>query len=71
MKKEFIINLNDIIDLKNFIHEMTYHISSNVDAKSLLGLISISTHPIRAIIHSNDLSEIAYFKNVCERYEVK
>ena len=56
MKREYEINLNNINDLKNFIHEMTYHIASDVDAiydrqvmdaKSLLGLISISTHPIK------------------------
>ena len=80
MKREYEINLNNINDLKNFIHEMTYHIASDVDAiydrqvmdaKSLLGLISISTHPIKVIIHSDDLSEIAYFKSVCEKYEVR
>lgn len=80
MKKEFIVNLNQIDNLKSFLYEMTYHIASNVDAKfehqivdakSLLGLLSISSHPITVTIQSDDMSEIAYFTDVCERYEIK
>ena len=66
--------------MKAFVNEMTYHIKSDVDAiyerqvidaKSILGLTSLASHPIAVVIHSDDLSEIAYFKSVCERYEVK
>ena len=80
VKKEFVINLNEIEDLKALVNEMTYHIKSDVDAiyerqvidaKSILGLTSLASHPIKVVIHSDDLSEIAYFKSVCERYEVK
>ena len=80
IKKEFVIKLNAIEDLKTFVNEMTYHIKSDVDAiydrqvidaKSILGLMSLASHPIKMLIHSDDLSEIAYFKSVCERYEVK
>ena len=80
VKKEFVINLNEIDDLKAFVNEMTYHIKSDVDAiyerqvidaKSILGLTSLASHPIKVLIHSDDLSEIAYFESVCERYEVK
>ena len=80
VKKEFFINLNEIEDLKAFVNEMTYHIKSDVDAiyerqvidaKSILGLTSLASHPIKVVIHSDDLSEIAYFKSVCEKYEVK
>ena len=80
VKKEFFINLNEIEDLKAFVNEMTYHIKSDVDAiyerqvidaKSILGLTSLASHPIKVVIHSDDLSEIAYFKSVCERYDVK
>lgn len=80
MKKEFIIKLNMIEDLKNFVHEMSYHIAGEVDAiyerqivdaKSILGMISLGSNPIRVVIHSNDISEIEYFKTVCERYEVE
>ena len=80
VKKEFVINLNEIEDLKTFVNEMTYHIKSDVDAiyerqvidaKSILGLTSLASHPIKVLIHSDDLSEIAYFESVCERYEVE
>ena len=80
VKKEFFINLNEIEDLKAFVNEMTYHIKSDVDAiyerqvidaKSILGMTSLASHPIKVLIHSDDLSEIAYFESVCERYEVK
>lgn len=80
INKEFIINLNKIEDLKEFVNEITYHIKSDVDAiyerqvidaKSILGLTSLAIHPIKVKIHSDDLSEITYFKSVCERYEVK
>ena len=80
IKKEFVINLNEIEDLKTFVNEMTYHIKSDVDAiyerqvidaKSILGMTSLASHPIKVLIHSDDLSEIAYFESVCERYEVK
>ena len=80
VKKEFVINLNEIEDLKALVNEMTYHIKSDVDAiyerqvidaKSILGLTSLACHPVTVVIHSDDLSEIAYFKSVCERYEVK
>ena len=80
IKKEFVINLNEIEDLKTFVNEMTYNIKSDVDAiyerqvidaKSILGLTSLASHPIKVVIHSDDLSEIAYFKSVCEKYEVK
>ena len=80
VKKEFFINLNEIEDLKTFVNEMTYHIKSDVDAiyerqvidaKSILGMTSLASHPIKVLIHSDDLSEIAYFESVCERYEVK
>ena len=80
VKKEFVVNLNEINDLKEFSNEIAYHIKSDVDAiydrqvidaKSILGLMSLASHPIKMLIHSDDLSEIAYFKSVCEKYEVK
>lgn len=77
MKKEFIINLNKIDDLKNFVHEMTYRLTSDVDAiferqvvdaKSIQGVLSLSSHPITAKIHSDDENELEKFKEICERY---
>ncbi len=79
-KTSFLINLNEISDLQEFINDISYHIRSDVDAiyekqvvdaKSILGLMSLAIHPVTVKIHSDDLSEIAYFRSVCERYEVK
>lgn len=56
MSKEHIVNLDNISLLKEFINEVTYHIKSDVDAiydrqvvdaKSLLGVMSIAIHPLR------------------------
>ena len=77
MKKEFIIKLNMIEDLKNFVHEMTYNIKSDVfatyerqviNAKSLLGMISICVTPMVVEIFSDDEEEIKLFNEICERY---
>ena len=77
MKKEFTIKLNMIEDLKNFVHEMTYHIKSDVyatyerqviNAKSLLGMISICVTPMVVEIFSDDEEEIKLFNEICERY---
>ena len=69
MSKEHIVNLDNISLLKEFINEVTYHIKSDVDAKSLLGVMSIAIHPLRVVIHSDDLSEVAYFAHICEKFK--
>ena len=73
------ICLNSIDKVKSFVNEITkfdtdFDLVSGryvIDAKSIVGLMSLACHPIKMLIHSDDLSEIAYFKSVCERYEVK
>ena len=58
--------------MKDLTYETILHSGKySVDAKSILGLTSLASHPIKVVIHSDDLSEIAYFKSVCEKYEVK
>ena len=66
-----------IEDLKNFVHEMTYNIKSDVfatyerqviNAKSLLGMISICVTPMTVEIFSDDEEEIQLFNEICERY---
>lgn len=78
MSKEHIVNLDNISLLKEFINEVTYHIKSDVDAiydrqvvdaKSLLGVMSIAINPLRVVIHSDDLSEVAYFAHICEKFK--
>ena len=55
MKKEFLINLNEISDLKEFVNLILYKITSDVDAiyenqvvdaKSLMGIITLASHPL-------------------------
>ena len=80
MKQEYIVNLNDINNLRKFTTDMLYKIESHVDAiyerqvvdaKSLLGLASLSSHNIRIVINSDDEKELETFRRICERYEVK
>ena len=42
-----------------------------VDAKSVLGLVSLSSHPIKIEINSDDESEIEQLKGICEKFCVK
>ena len=80
MKREYIINLNSINDLRQFTTDILYKIDSYidaiyerqcVDAKSLLGLVSLSSHNIKVMIHSDDENELEEFRKICERYEVR
>lgn len=61
MKRSFILNLDSLTDLTNFCTEISSNIAADVDAaygrqtvdaKSYLGLITISTHPIQVYINS-------------------
>ena len=80
MRNKYIINLNNINNLRQFNTDILYKISSPVDAryenqvvdaKSLLGLISLSSHNIKVVIFSDNKEELETFKEICERYEVK
>ena len=42
-----------------------------VDAKSLMGLISLSSHNIKVIINSDDEEELKIFNNICKPFIVK
>ena len=78
MKKNFIVNLDSLTDLSNFVTELTTKISSDVDgiyqrqvvdAKSYLGLVSISIHPVNIVINTDDEDEIALFNEICKKYK--
>lgn len=80
MKKEYIINLNDLTNLRQFTTDALYKISSHidaiferqvVDAKSILGLASLSGHNIKVVIYSDNEEELKTFMKICEKYEVK
>lgn len=81
MKKEYIISLNLIEDLNDFIRGLTYNVESDVDAirgrlildaKSFLGLMSLDLSvPITVRINTDDELDIERFGAICKLYEVK
>lgn len=80
MKNKYLISLNNINNLRQFQSDILYKIKSDVDAiferqtidaKSLLGLISISVHNITVLIHSEDTKELETFEHICRKYEVE
>lgn len=79
MKRSFILNLDSLTDLTNFCTEISSNIAADVDAaygrqtvdaKSYLGLITISTHPIQVYINSENCAEIAKFNEICSKYPI-
>lgn len=80
MQKQYLINLNNIADLQMFVNAVTYNIACDVDAvcgrhcvdaKSILGVLSISARNILVKINTEDITQIEKFRQICERYEVK
>lgn len=74
------VKMRNIEDVMDFTKDMS-KMASDVDivkdkyccdAKSLLSLYSVNLRePFQIVLNSDDLSEIAFFKSICERYEVK
>ena len=80
MKKEFILDLHSINDIKDFVRDIDFTILSDVDAmhdkyivdaRSFLGLMSLSFNPVKVRINSENELEIADFADICRKYEVK
>lgn len=80
MQKKFTVDLHDIDDVESFVKELSEKIRSDVDAtyekrvvdaKSLLGVIMITSHPVEVEIISDDEEEIKVFEEICKKYEVK
>ena len=80
MKKEFLINLNEISDLKEFVNLILYKITSDVDAiyenqvvdaKSLMGIITLASHPLLIRIYTDNNEELEVFNSICNKFEVK
>lgn len=78
MKKEYLLNLDSITDLTNFVKEISENIYSDVDAsyerqvvdaKSYLGLVAISIHPVIVKINSDNEKEIQKFSTICEKFQ--
>lgn len=77
MRKEFTLNLDSLTDLEEFVHLLISKISADVDgcyehqivdAKSFMGMVSISTHPVTVRINSDDEKEVELFNGICARY---
>lgn len=80
MNKEYTVDLRNNKDLQLFVYKITYQIQADVDAvygrhcvdaKSVLGILSISSHPIIVRIITDDESEISKFENICIDFLVK
>ena len=80
MKKRFAVDLHDIDNTEGFVKEISEKIRSDVDAiyerqvvdaKSLLGVVMITSRPIEVEIISDDEEEIKVFEEICKKYEVK
>ena len=80
MKIRFTVDLHDIDNTESFVKEISEKIRSDVDAiyerqvvdaKSLLGVVMITSRPIEVEIISDDEEEIKVFEEICKKYEVK
>lgn len=69
MRKEFTLNLDSLTDLEEFVRLLINKISADVDgcyehqivdAKSFMGMVSISTHPVMQIWMT-----VVYIKLLC------
>lgn len=74
------MDLHDIDNTEGFVKEISEKIRSDVDAiyerqvvdaKSLLGVVMITSRPIEVEIISDDEEEIKVFEEICKKYEVK
>lgn len=78
MKNEYVLNLDSITNLTQFVLEISsipcdidaIYERQIVDAKSYLGLIAISSHPIKVIINTDDEKYLQTFSTICKKYEI-
>lgn len=63
MNKEYVLNLDSLTDLNNFVIDISSNIPCDVDAKygrqvvdakSYLGLVTISIHPVTVVINTDN-----------------
>lgn len=79
MKTEFTLNLDSLTDLNNFVMEISSQIPCDVDAKygrqivdakSYLGLVTISIHPVTVVINTDNEDYIKRFNEICSKYKI-
>ena len=80
MKNEYVLNLDSLTDLTHFVKTISNKIPYDVDAmynrqivdaKSLLGLINLATHPVKVRINTDDEFYIDKFAEICKDYLVQ
>lgn len=81
MKEKYVLNLNSITDLSNFVSEISAKVTCDVDAcyerhcvdaKSLMGVMSLSCNPITVkLCNPVSQSDIDHFDEICRKYEIK
>ena len=76
-EKRIHFKLDSLTDLEEFVHLLISKISADVDgcyehqivdAKSFMGMFSISTHPVTVRINSDDEKDVELFNGICSRY---
>lgn len=70
MNKEYVLNLDSLTDLNNFVMEISAQIPCDVDAKSYLGLVTISIHPVTVVINTDNEDYIKRFNEICSKYKI-
>lgn len=83
MKAEYTLDLSAITDLSNFCTQLNAETRSDVlahgkrpfnyevDARSFLGLSSVTRDVVTIRILSDDDAELQRFAAICEKYEIK
>nr|DAV57715.1 MAG TPA: phosphocarrier protein HPr [Caudoviricetes sp.] len=81
MKAKYILNLNSMTDLCHFVSEISKDISCEidasfgrhcVDAKSLMGVASLSSNPITVELNNPTMeSDVIRFAEICEKYKIE
>lgn len=73
MNKEYVLNLDSLTDLNNFVIDISSNIPCDVDtkygrqivdAKSYLGLVTISIHPVTVVINTDNEDYIKRFNEI-------
>lgn len=79
MKTEYLLDLDSLTDLNNFVNRINSQIPCDVDAmvgrqivdaKSYLVLASISIHPVKVRINTDNENYIKRFGEICREYEI-
>lgn len=70
------LGLTDAEEFVSEVSELESKVDANcgvitVDAKSMIGVMNISNHPLTVTIQSRDRNEILKFAEICKKYEIE